>query len=263
VNRGVILNKASKSQFVALLTIFVFYLTGCAHQPPRPRMPASPLVAPLGNPVSNAFATPQTIVHIVGPQETLWRIGKSYNVDMNTLMRVNRLTDPKKISNGQKLIIPNTLGPRPVIPLYPTRRWKYIVIHHTVTEAGNAFSIDKIHHDRGFWNGLGYHFLIDNGTSTKMEGQIEVGPRWIKQQIGAHANTGGMNEMGIGISLVGNYSEQPVTPRMLDSLVYLTKVLQQYYQIPSDHVIRHNDVPGKSTECPGTLFPWREFKQRV
>ncbi len=241
----------------------ILYLAGCAHPPKPPSAAPGSFFASVGTPASPAFATPQTIVHIVGPSETLWRISKTYNVDMNTLMRVNRLTDPKKISNGQKLIIPNTLGPRAVIPLYPSRRWRYIVIHHTVTEAGNAFSIDKIHHHRGFWNGLGYHFLIDNGTSTKMEGQIEVGPRWIKQQVGAHANAAGMNEMGIGISLVGNYSEQPVPLRMLDSLVYLTKVLQQYYRIPSDHVIRHDDVPGKSTECPGVRFPWREFKQRI
>jgi len=253
---------------VKLLFLFSFlsgliFLAGCAHQPPKPLPSTGPLVAPVNAANLTAFAQPQSLYHIVGPSETLWRISKTYNVDINTLMRVNQLTDPTKISNGQKLLIPNTLGPRPVIPLYPNKRWTHIVIHHTATEAGNAFSIDKLHHTRGFWNGLGYHFLIDNGTDSKVEGQIEVGPRWIKQQDGAHANANGMNQTGIGISLIGNFSEQAVPPRMVEALLYLVRVLQQYYHIPPQNVIRHNEVPGKNTECPGSQFPWQEFKQRL
>jgi N-acetyl-anhydromuramyl-L-alanine amidase AmpD len=210
-----------------------------------------------------AFVQPQSIYHIVGPSETLWRISKTYGVDMATLMRVNNITDPKKISNGQKLLIPNTLGPRPVIPLYPSKRWTYIVIHHTATDEGNAFSLDQLHHHRGFWNGLGYHFLIDNGTDGKQQGQIEIGPRWVKQQDGAHANADGMNQKGIGIALVGNFSESQVPSRMLESLVQLVRILQHYYKIPPQNVIRHCDVLGKNTECPGANFPWQEFKHRL
>lgn len=205
----------------------------------------------------------KTITHVVGPSETLWRISKIYNVDMDTLLRVNRIADPTLIKNGQKLIIPSTAGARPVIPLYPSKKWRYIVVHHTATEDGNAHSIDQLHHKRGFWNGLGYHFLIDNGTATKEDGQIEVGPRWIKQLDGAHANAAGMNEMGIGVSLVGNYSERHVSRKTFDSLLFLVKTLQRYYGIPNSNVIRHKDVPGKNTECPGNLFPWQEFKRRL
>ena len=209
------------------------------------------------------YAAPQTLHHEVGPAETLWRISKMYNVDIETLMRANGLKDPTMIKNGQRLVIPNTLGPVPVVPLYPSRKWTHIVIHHTATDSGNARSIDVLHHKRGFWNGLGYHFLIDNGTNGKWDGQIEVGPRWIKQRDGAHANANGMNEHGIGISLVGNYSESYVSERSLQSLVYLVETLQRYYQIPDHNVIGHRDVPGKNTECPGKFFPWAEFKRRL
>ncbi|MSR76641.1 MAG: N-acetylmuramoyl-L-alanine amidase [Candidatus Omnitrophica bacterium] len=178
-------------------------------------------------------------------------------------MSVNHLDDPTKIKSGQKLTIPNVQGAKPIIPLYPNSRWTHIVIHHTATHEGNAFTIDQIHHRRGFWNGLGYHFLINNGTDGKEDGQIEVGPRWVKQMQGAHANAAGMNEHGIGISLVGNFSERRVSRAELNALVFLVKTLQQYYKIPFINVIRHGDVPGKNTECPGNNFPWAEFKELI
>lgn len=242
--------------YVLLMTL----LAGCAATPHT--TPIGP-ITPLSLSIAPPFSQPQSIYHEVGPSETLWRISKTYDVAIDTLLRVNHLENATKIQKGQKLLIPNTLGPRPVIRLYPTHRWTHIVIHHTATHEGNAYSIDQLHHKRGFWNGLGYHFLINNGTNTKVDGQIEVGPRWIKQEDGAHANADGMNQKGIGIALVGNYSEQTVSKRELDSLVYLVKTLQSYYHIPNDHVIGHRDVPGKNTECPGTRFPWEEFKSRL
>ncbi len=237
-------------------------VSGCAG--PSKTMPSSGMGPMTSVTASTGFAgVPRDMYHVVGPSETLWRIAKTYDVDMDTLLHANRLDDPTKIKKGMKLLIPNTLGPRPVIPLYPASRWKYIVIHHTATEEGDAFTIDQLHHKRGFWNGLGYHFLIDNGTEGKTDGQIQVGPRWIKQQDGAHANAAGMNEKGIGIVIVGNFSQTRVTERELDSLAFLVKTLMSYYKIPASNVIRHRDVPGKNTECPGNLFPWTEFKHRL
>lgn len=247
---------------LSIFILSVFIISGCASTP-SPRAAAKPLGPMTSVTAAPSFATPRDVYHIVGPSETLWRIAKTYDVDINTVLRANHLDDPTKVKNGQKLLIPQTRGPRPVIPLYPTQRWTYIVIHHTATDEGDAYSIDEIHHKRGFWNGLGYHFLIDNGTEGKSDGQIQVGPRWIKQQDGAHANAAGMNEKGIGIVIVGNFSQQHVTERELENLVFLTKTLMAYYHIPASNVIRHKDVPGKNTECPGNNFPWSEFKSRI
>lgn len=243
------------------LVLFLIFAAGCASDPSGPGMSSMPQSVMM--PVYTPFTHAQTIEHTVGPQETLWRISKTYNVDINTLMSVNHLSNPNALKNGQRLIIPGTFGPRPVIPLYPNRRWTHIVIHHTATHDGNAFSIDKMHHHRGFDNGLGYHFLIDNGTDGKANGQIEVGPRWVKQMHGAHANANNMNEKGIGVALVGNFSESSVANNQLNSLIFLVNTLQDYYHIPSNRVIRHGDVPGKNTECPGTRFPWASFKQNL
>lgn len=48
----------------------------------------------------------QPVIHTVGPGENLWGIGRKYNVDVQKILSVNRLSDPKKIKPGQRLKIP-------------------------------------------------------------------------------------------------------------------------------------------------------------
>ncbi len=202
-------------------------------------------------------------VHEVAPMETLWRISKMYDVPVDTICQANGMRSGDPIKIGQKLMIPNARGFRNVIPLYPNTKWKYIIIHHTATEIGKAMLIDRAHNDRGFWQGLGYHFLIDNGTLEKGDGQIEASPRWIKQQDGAHCKAGGMNYQGIGVALVGNFTYETPTARQMDSLAYLLETLMRYYGISAANVMGHRDVPGANTECPGRLFPWSTVRQSI
>jgi N-acetylmuramoyl-L-alanine amidase len=236
--------------------------TGSLPPPPRPSQPleSAPRVVEQGTVDSGAR---QTITHEVAPLETIWRLSRMYDVSPEAIYAANALKPGDTIHPGQKLVIPNAKALRNVIPLYPNTQWKYIVIHHTATDVGKAFSIHRSHLDRGFWNGLGYHFLIDNGTLGKGDGQIEVAPRWIKQQSGAHCNSGGMNEKGIGVALVGNFNEEDPTSNQMQSLVYLLKTLSQYYHIPAAHIIGHRDAPGASTECPGRRIPLTSVRQSL
>lgn len=204
---------------------------------------------------------PKTIVHEVGPLETIWRLSKMYDVPMEQIYRANGLRPNETIKIGQKLIIPNAKTLRNVIALYPSTQWKYIVIHHTATDIGNAILINRSHHDRGFWYGLGYHFLIDNGTLGKGDGQIEQSPRWIKQMKGAHCKAGGMNSKGIGIALVGNFNDDLPTQNQMESLAYLLRLLCRFYHIPTSHIMGHQDVDGACTDCPGKRFPWNGLRQ--
>ena len=250
--------------FCHLICLGIF-LSSCTTtpQPPRSAGHASVLTG-IPTPVATKIFEPiQTAYHEVGPMETLWRIAKEYDVDIKAIMDANGIRNPNQIKIGQKLEIPGTRGLRPVIPLYNVRPWTYIVIHHTATDIGNASSINRSHHQRGFWDGLGYHFLIDNGTLGKLDGQIEISPRWVKQKDGAHCNASGMNQNGIGIALVGNFSTDRVSKNQMDSLTFLVSTLMKHYQISIDHVLRHGDVPGKNTECPGKFFPWNEFLGRL
>ncbi len=60
-------------------------------------------------------------------------------------------------------------------------RWKYIIVHNSGTRQGNAHVFDVYHRRvRKMVNGLAYHFVIGNGSSSG-NGEIEIGNRWTKQ----------------------------------------------------------------------------------
>lgn len=151
--------------------------------------------------VEKSFASlggPKTIYHELGPMETIWRVSRMYDVTPESILSANKLGPNDPLQVGQTLVVPNARTIRNIINLYRNSQWKYIILHHTATGKGNAKTIHRAHWARGFFNGLGYHFLIDNGTLGKGDGQIEMSPRWIRQQCGAHCKANGMNERAIG-----------------------------------------------------------------
>ena len=200
--------------------------------------------------------------HSVAPGETIWRISQMYDVDIEAIKRVNNVRDVRDIDIGKRLYIPKAAERKNVITLYPSKKWNYIVLHHSATDSGNSEKFNKAHLRRG-WKGVGYHFVVDNGTCGKDNGQIETSPRWTKQSDGAHCKADGMNSKAIGICLVGNFSEDNVSAEQMDSLVYLVDTLKTYYRIPKKNILGHGQVVGAKTECPGTRFPWRKFWTQV
>ena len=204
----------------------------------------------------------QNLYHTVAPGETLWRIAKMYGVDQDVLASVNSISNVRDMNIGTKLYIPDAAPRRHVITLYPSSKWKYIIIHHSATEIGNAEIFNMAHKNRG-WQEVGYDFVVDNSTSGKADGQIETGPRWTKQIDGAHCKASFMNEKGIGICLVGNFSKGKPTAAQMSSLVHLVNILRKYYNIPKSRILGHGQVSGAKTECPGKLFPWKEFRSRL
>ncbi|MBU0571361.1 MAG: N-acetylmuramoyl-L-alanine amidase [Candidatus Omnitrophica bacterium] len=255
-------NSFSETLKIILIPILAVFLTSCTVT--TGLRPGGSLFPPPAGPEPISIIQPEraALYHAVAPGETLWRIGKMYDVDARTLMRVNRIKNVKDLDIGKRLYIPEAAPRKDIITLYPNRKWKYIIIHHSATDKGNSENFDMAHKNRG-WQGVGYHFVIDNGTCGKENGQIETTPRWIKQLDGAHCKVGGMNSDGIGICLVGNFSEEEVSARQMRSLVILTQKLKNYYNIPSSRVMGHKDVPGAQTECPGTRFPWKKFRSEI
>ena len=251
----------------------MFILSGCAgpgahiQKPPDNKIVSHNPVrsVPFQNFVPKTFPQlPASLYHTVRPKETLWRISKLYDVPVKTIMAANGIQDSTKIQVGQTLYIPGVREIRPSIPLFRnTGQWQYLVVHHTATRDGDARSIHRLHLKRGWKNGLGYHFVIDNGTRGRRDGEIEIGRRWYKQMSGAHANQANMNKIGIGVALIGNFSETHVSEEQLQSLAYLVRTLQRHYGIPTRNVLAHQNVPGARTECPGTHFPWKRFKRML
>ncbi len=139
---------------------------------------------------------------------------------------------------------------------FKLRPWKYIVIHHSASDSGNATSMGKYHkNNRGWVNGLGYDFVIGNGNGSK-DGQIEVGNRWNRQIDGAHAGNAEYNKYGIGICLVGNFENDYPTNPQISSLSYLIHYLQKRCNIHKDNIIMHKTF--RQTACPGKYFPYNK-----
>lgn len=225
-------------------------------------IPAPPSETHVYEPSTVFPAMRDGLYHTVAPGETLWRIAQMYEVDVEAIKNTNHIRNVKDVDIGKRLYIPKAASRKHVITLYPTRKWKYIIIHHSATDTGSSREFNKAHLKRG-WKSVGYHFIIDNGTSGKDDGQIETSPRWIKQANGAHCKARGMNEKGIGICLVGNFSKDRVSSKQIDSLVYLVNELRRYYKISKRRIIGHGKVRGARTECPGTRFPWKKFWSRL
>ena len=240
--------------------LLLLTLVSCVRAPVKPGT-LEPLSVEPRSVITSPEALRSNVFHEVAPGETLWRISKMYDVDMETIISANALRDPSKLEKGERLRIPNAAPFRSVIPLYPSQKWQYIIVHHSATEVGNALSFDYQHIKNRNWKCIGYDFVIDNGTAGKEDGQIEVSPRWVNQEDGAHCKADNMNYRGIGICLVGNFNEEAVTASQMRSLVFLVKTLKDYYRVPNSRILGHGQVKGAKTDCPGKKFPWKEFHE--
>jgi len=145
-------------------------------------------------------------------------------------------------------------------------RWQYIVVHNSGTRQGNAAVFDYYHRRvRRMQNGLAYHFVIGNGTSTG-NGQIEVGDRWRRQINGGHVHSDYLNNIALGICLVGDFNRDQPTRAQLESCEELIRYLRQrcgkvgnHYPIVKPH--REMNPPRWPTDCPGDVFPYSWFRR--
>lgn len=142
--------------------------------------------------------------------------------------------------------------------------WKYVVLHHSATNEGNANRFDKYHREQKKWeHGLAYHFVIGNGNGSG-NGEIEVGDRWKKQLHGAHTANTDLNQISIGICLVGNFEENnKPTYNQLESLISLVDYFSKKYNIPKSRIVKHSQVLQKGTACPGKNFPYKQFINEI
>ncbi|MHC4117823.1 MAG: peptidoglycan recognition protein family protein [Planctomycetota bacterium] len=144
--------------------------------------------------------------------------------------------------------------------------WTAIVIHHSATDTGNVAIFDRMHREENHWDGVGYDFVIGNGTDSA-DGQVEVTFRWQQQVAGAHC--GGTpdnwaNIEAVGICLVGDFDYTAPTAKQMQSLVKLTRFLQERYRIPTSRIYGHSDTPGaRVTDCPGRMSPVAGLKETL
>ena len=202
--------------------------------------------------------------------DTLSEIARRFGVSVRDLQRANGLSSDR-IFAGQTLVIPGAANTQtdalaPVIAAtdrlkVKRSRWQYIVAHHSAIEQGNAAIYGAAHERRGMENGLAYHFVIGNGIDSG-DGEIEIGPRWYKQLRGGHVRDSHVNDVGIGICLVGNFENHPPTKRQHASFVQLVDYLRANYVSPDSTFTVHKWVDRNHTLCPGKHFPYQEMTRR-
>jgi len=140
----------------------------------------------------------------------------------------------------------------------PKGRWKMIICHHSGIRYGNAAIYDRQHRKRGMENGLAYHFVIGNGVDSG-DGEIEIGSRWMKQIKGGHVRSEEMNEIAIGICLVGNFAETKPTKNQLAALKELLLYLRKDVVGKDAKFLVHSEADPGHTECPGRYFPTKKM----
>ena len=148
-------------------------------------------------------------------------------------------------------------------PAQAEKQWTAIIVHHSATETGNSAIFDKMHREQNHWDGVGYDFVIGNGTDSG-DGEVEVTFRWVRQIAGAHCGgTPGnwANVDAVGICLVGNFNYTTPTTQQMQSLLKLVRFLKTRYGISNSSIYGHKNTPGaRVTDCPGNKFPIAELK---
>jgi len=139
------------------------------------------------------------------------------------------------------------------------QRWRGIVIHHSGAPYGTPESLTA-EARRANLSGLGYHFLIGNGSGMG-DGDIHVGYRWLDQLPGAHAvgpQAEAYNQHSIGICLIGDGNRRPFSDLQIQRLAELVASLARELDIPADQILLQSDIA--ETASPGRYFPEAAFR---
>lgn len=145
-------------------------------------------------------------------------------------------------------------------------RWRYIVVHNSGTRQGSAKAFEHYHrYVRKMPNGMAYHFVIGNGTSTG-DGFIEIGNRWHRQLQGGHVHSDYLNNIALGICFVGDFNRGQPTKAQLAAAEELIEYLRKKVGRVGGQrsVVRpHKEInpPRWPTDCPGDEFPYKWFRR--
>ncbi len=145
-------------------------------------------------------------------------------------------------------------------------RWKFVIVHNSGTRQGNAKAFDYYHKRvRRMQNGMAYHFVVGNGTSSG-NGAIEIGDRWRRQINGGHVHSDYLNNISLGICLVGDFNRDRPTKAQMEATEELIKYLRERCGKVEGRPMgvrphREMNPPRWATDCPGDAFPYGWFRR--
>jgi LysM repeat protein len=205
--------------------------------------------------------------HTVKRGDTLSGIGVRYSVSVSRLKALNGMhSDLVRI--GQRLTVSGTAAKRGLQHVKPAlvkvrnlRRsmWKNIIGHHSAIKQGNAKIYGRSHKERGMKNGLAYHFVIGNGIDSG-DGEIEIGPRWLKQIEGGHVKSRKYNLNSIGVCVIGDFNKSRPSSKQIAAFEELVAYLKYDLLGGKPKFMVHREL--EQTACPGKLFPVSAMHKR-
>ena len=143
----------------------------------------------------------------------------------------------------------------------------HIIIHHSLTRDSETVSWGAIrrHHTQTLgWTNIGYHMGIE-----RIGDYYEVLMGRMPNQRGAHTREFGMNRLGLGICLVGNFDEIESPIEQFTKALELVRYQMDLLGIPRQNVLGHREVglmagydwqKGQYKTCPGRLFDMDRFR---
>jgi len=114
------------SKLILLFFLCAFTLSGCA-------------TTPYVKPVTPTPAMPG-VYHRIEKGQTLWKISKIYNVDLDTLATINHIGDITAIETGQLIFIPNRTKTQTIISASSNEDFIWPLKGRTICTFGSTFA---------------------------------------------------------------------------------------------------------------------------
>jgi hypothetical protein len=145
----------------------------------------------------------------------------------------------------------------------------HVIIHHSISadhpSLGNIGAIRDWHVNVNKWRDCGYHYVVEY-----LSGRPEVILGRMADEDGAHCLELGMNRVGIGICVVGDYDKQAPAEDTLTVLRRLCLSLMRVHGIPVENVWGHREAQAKGgvpiaqrKTCPGKAFCMESFRESL
>lgn len=125
-----------------------------------------------------------------------------------------------------------------------------LTIHHTVSPPDRSIeSIASYHVNSNGWPGIGYHFVIKDDGRIYQTNYLETK----SYHAGSYTAPGDENAVSVGVTLQGDFTNDPPPQAQLDAARELVAYLKGV--LPSvTAVLGHRQMPGASTACPGATW---------
>ncbi|MFV0337137.1 MAG: peptidoglycan recognition family protein [Chthoniobacterales bacterium] len=229
---------------------------------PRPTPRATPRPTPRSTPRPTPKPTPRATPKATPKQTAKVHVEKSGRSSTKGLQPASKRT---RAPRGRWRYLTSSVRRQIDSARVKKGRWKYIVVHNSGTRQGNAKIFNNYHKRvRKMQNGMAYHFVIGNGTSSG-NGEIEVGDRWTRQINGGHVASDYLNNIALGICLVGDFNRDRPSQSQLNSLEELITYLRGRVGTVKGKraIVRgHKEINPKPTDCPGKRFPLSWLRQK-